>query len=331
MISWEYIALFTTILAFYLYTFSSMYIEFLKKRKIDRYIATMMAMLLILVIVSAAYILSQHQFNLLIIFMSLFVIIAPILAKEVIYAGYLKDATPVEYELDGRRVRLYSYNGPKINALYHPKKRRIYVHKELFSILCHDDLKAIIYHELRHEEQSSRLLFSRLQWLTLITVVFWVLGGLIFMIIAGYLFYTLLVNLIVGRLPRESLTVLPIVASLYLLASTFSLILTYAQWVWEHDADFYAAEKVGAEAFARALAKVYLAGYLREKGRYLALGDSAVSIHLNRVPPLTQLDVFRELLLQTLLARGFINVITKPLEETHPPLYLRLRALRTAF
>lgn len=119
--------------------------------------------------------------------------------------------------------------------------------------------------------------------------------------------------------------------TLYLVTSTISLILTYAGWIWEHDADFYAVKKVGVETFTRALVKVYLTSYLHKETKYLKLRDSTISIQLNGILSLTWFVVFKELSLQALLARGFIDIIAKPLKKTHPPLYLRLRALRIMF
>lgn len=75
---------------------------------------------------------------------------------------------------------------------------------------------------------------------------------------------------------------------------------------------------------------MYLACYLHEKAKYAEPEQLSVHVRQDSIPPLTFLEVFNELLLQTLLARGFIDVVTKPLVETHPPLHLRLRVFRDA-
>lgn len=95
--------------------------------------------------------------------------------------------------------------------------------------------------------------------------------------------------------------------------------------------DLYASRRIGAETVARVLVKVHVAGYLSGKARYAALVDCSINVPLDSVSSLTAREIAKGLLLQTLLARGFIDALTKPLEKTHPPLYLRLRALRTAF
>lgn len=336
---WENFVVLIIPLAFYLlvlYRLSMTYMEFIKKGKVSICDAVILAILLMLVICVCVNLVLSSLSNLLILFLlsilSIFALM-PVILKEIrrrlTIERALKDATPVEYELDGKRIRLYIYKGPYINAFYHLRNRNIYVHEELFKILTRDELNAVIWHELKHREQSAQRVFLLLRSLALVAITFWILGGLILIIMTGYLLYTFLINIVVGKLLSELLTMLSFFISLYLIASTISIILTYENWVWEHVADLYAARNAGTESFARALVKTYLVGYLYKYAKYIKPGNSAINVRLDNTPPLTRSSVFKELLFQALLARGFLDAIIKPLEETHPPLHLRLRVIKT--
>lgn len=160
-------------------------------------------------------------------FLALFylVVLTPVIIRTILTVS-LRKASSIEYELDGIGFR--TYTGSKINAFYCHRDRNIYVHEELLKVLTSEELKVVLQHEQRHREQAVRKRLFRLYMLTSFTIFFWLLGGLGLSIMGGYLSYMFLLNVVMGRFSSEVLELLPLIASLHLIFSTVSLILTCA-------------------------------------------------------------------------------------------------------
>lgn len=305
---------------------SRLYIGVIWRRKFEKHDITILFGLLLFVFIVTSYFI-PFGFGVGALILTLILLIVTVFRQSYKIRKELENATPREYELNGRKITIYCYTGSYVNAFYDPKSKKIYIHEELLSTLSPHERNAIIQHELGHEKQI--ITSSKLWWFYSVTMASWLLGGFILVLFVSYLLINILFNIIVGQFSIETLVFLIQCGILYPVVSTISLVLTSVAWIREHLADIYAAEKVGADMFAVALIKAYTIKFLKKEGKYVVVKDCIIS--LNNIQPLNWRSVFKELVLQTLLFRDFIKAYIEPLEKTHPPLYMRLRALKTAF
>jgi len=154
-----------------------------------------------------------------------------------------------------REVNGFRYvfcRGSTANAWFNWKDGKVYVGEPLHKKLAKDELKAVIYHEMGHRENTLLTIVSavlRILWLL-------VLGGAIAFVVKSI---SSIVLHLCGSPSMDQIFVQSIytINTSYWLVSTITVNSMIPSWIAEHECDRRALEEVGLDLTVAALVKVY--------------------------------------------------------------------------
>jgi len=217
-----------------------------------------------------------------------------------------------EYEINGIKY-VVCYNN-LVNAWFDGKT--IKVSSILKNVLSDEELLAVIYHELGHVYNPAML-----RILSSLSISYWLFS------IVNILLCIRIVLTQVSLL--DSILIITI---LMLCGANATLTAMMVSWINEHEADRYMFSKAGLRPSVGALIKVYTYGSLE---RYLHLIEQAVITPKelyelrNSFRQFIKLKYIFSILMKNSFnfPKNFMELVTRPIYATHPPLELRLALL----
>ncbi len=188
-------------------------------------------------------------------------------------------------------------------------RRKVTITKSLCDILDEREKNAVLHHELGHwvkKEWMGMAICARFMWI-------WFASTIIALIV-------LLLSTARYDLASKILVSVAFLAFLPVYAVVFMVV----SWIYEHEADLFASEAVGAEPLAHALLKLYI---------YSSIGRCEDAIHniqfskSFRVEKVPSRQILFSIVKKAFSYTGLRTVLSRPIPEDHPPLVLRLEKI----